>query len=75
VLGGAFAVLLAWFGPGAARVRRGGRVLVAAVTRDHRTGWVLAAVVVVAAWVLGLWWESYGTTWWPGTPPEFPTWL
>ncbi|HSK55857.1 MAG TPA: serine/threonine-protein kinase [Jiangellales bacterium] len=75
VLGGAFAVLLAWFGPGAARVRRGGRVLVAAVTRDRRTGWVLAVVVAVAAWVLGLWWESYGTTWWPGTPPEFPTWL
>jgi len=77
VLGGAFAVLLAWFGPGAARVRRGGRVLVAAVTRDPRAGWVVAVVVAVAAWALGLWWESYGTNWWPASPPEFqfPTWL
>jgi hypothetical protein len=77
VLGGAFAVLLAWFGPGAARVRRGGRVLVAAVTRDPRAGWVVAVLVAVAAWALGLWWESYGTNWWPGSPPEFqfPTWL
>jgi hypothetical protein len=77
VLGGAFAVLLAWFGPGAARVRRGGRVLVAAVTRDPRAGWVVAVLVGVAAWALGLWWESYGTNWWPGSPPEFqfPTWL
>ncbi|HEU4491750.1 MAG TPA: serine/threonine-protein kinase [Jiangellales bacterium] len=77
VLGGAFAVLLAWFGPGAARVRRGGRVLVAAVTRDPRAGWVVAVLVALAAWALGLWWESYGTNWWPGSPPElqFPTWL
>jgi hypothetical protein len=77
VLGGAFAVLLAWFGPGAARVRRGGRVLVAAVTRDPRAGWVVAVLVAVAAWALGLWWESYGTNWWPGSLPEFqfPTWL
>ncbi|HSK27072.1 MAG TPA: serine/threonine-protein kinase [Jiangellales bacterium] len=75
VLGGAFAVLLAWFGPGASRVRRGGRVLVTALARDPRVGWTVAAVVAVAAWVLGLWWESYGTNWWPGSPPGFPGWL
>ena len=65
--GGAVALLLMWFGPGTARVRHGVRVLAAPLDRDLRWAWSVTGLFLALTWALVLWWDSYGTSWWPGT--------
>ncbi len=65
--GGAVALLLMWFGPGTARVRHGVRVLAAPLDRDPRWAWSVTGLFLALTWALVLWWDSYGTSWWPGT--------
>lgn len=72
LVGGAVALLLAWWGPGSNRFRHGIRVLVMPLQRDQRAGWVICAILVVIAWVLVLLWDSYGTSWIPDTGPPNP---
>ncbi len=73
---GLTAGLTAWGGPGSSTVRRGLRIALAATQQAPRGGWVVAGLVVAGAWLLGLWWESYGTSWWPyAGPPGLPGWL
>ena len=67
LVGGAVAVLLMWFGPGTARVRHGVRVLAAPLDRDLRWAWSVTGLFLALTWALVLWWDSYGTSWWPGT--------
>ena len=64
--GGAIALLLTWLGPGTARVRHGVRVLAAPLDRDLRWAWSITGLFLVLTWALVLWWESEGTSWWPG---------
>ncbi len=70
VAGGAGA-LMAWSGPGAKRPRAVGTWAIIRLTRDRRAGWVLPAALFVVAWVFGMAYESYGTSWWPGQPPDW----
>ncbi|MGH8824551.1 MAG: protein kinase domain-containing protein [Jiangellaceae bacterium] len=67
--GGAVALLLVWLGPGTARVRYGVRLLAAPLARDARWAWSVAGLFLALTWVLVLWWEAYGTSWFPGTGP------
>ncbi|MGH8827999.1 MAG: hypothetical protein ACRDVZ_10485, partial [Jiangellaceae bacterium] len=72
LVGGAVALLLAWWGPGSNRFRHGIRVLVVPLERAQRVGWVICAILVVIAWILVLLWDSYGTSWIPDTGPPNP---
>jgi hypothetical protein len=68
VAGGAVAGWIAWSGPGSLRVRRG-TVLLARGGPSERATWVLAGTLLAAAWGVAMWWESYGTHWWPAAGP------
>ncbi|HMG31924.1 MAG TPA: protein kinase [Jiangellaceae bacterium] len=70
--GGAVALLLVWLGPGTARVRYGVRLLAAPLDRDARWAWAVAGLFLALTWVLVLWWDAYGTSWFPGTGPPSP---
>lgn len=70
--GGAVALLLVWLGPGTARVRHGVRVLAAPLDRDVRWAWSVTGLLLALTWALVLWWDSYGTSWWPGLGPPNP---
>lgn len=72
VIAGLVVVLVGWFGPGARRVRRGGEVMLGSLRRYRKVGWALAALLMAAAWAAGMWWESFGTTWWPSDTPPWP---
>lgn len=73
---GLAAGLTAWGGPGSSAVRRGLRIALAGPGQAARAGWVVTCLVVAGAWLLGLWWESYGTSWWPyAGPPRLPSWV
>jgi serine/threonine protein kinase len=65
---GVAAALAAWWGPGSSRVRRGAQL---ALVRHPAPAWrwALAATLVVLAWGLAMWWESFGTQWWPSSAP------
>jgi hypothetical protein len=70
--GGAVALLLIWFGPGTSRVRYGVRLLTGPLDRDARWAWAIAGFFLALTWVLVLWWDAYGTTWFPATGPPNP---
>jgi serine/threonine protein kinase len=70
--GGAVALLLIWLGPGTARVRYGVRLLAGPLDRDARWAWSVAGLFLALSWVLVLWWDAYGTSWFPGTGPPNP---
>ena len=63
--------LMGWSGPGAKRPRAVGTWAIIRLTRDRRAGWVLPAALFALAWMLGMAYESYGTNWWPGQPPDW----
>jgi hypothetical protein len=69
LVGGAFALLLLWFGPGTARFRYGVHVLVAPLDRNPRLAWTIGAVFLALTWAVVLIWDSYGTSWAPGSGP------
>jgi serine/threonine protein kinase len=69
LIGGAITFLLLWFGPGTARFRYGVHVLAAPLDRDRRWAWAVVAVFLVLTWAIVLIWDSYGTSWSPGTGP------
>ena len=69
LLGGVLALLLLWFGPGTARFRYGVYVLAAPIDRNPRWAWTVGGVFLVLTWVLVLVWDSYGTSWAPGSGP------
>jgi hypothetical protein len=69
LVGGAFALLLLWFGPGTARFRYGVHVLVAPLDRYPRWAWTIGAVFLALTWAVVLIWDSYGTSWAPGSGP------
>ncbi|HET6729383.1 MAG TPA: protein kinase [Jiangellaceae bacterium] len=69
LVGGAFALLLLWFGPGTARFRYGVHVLVAPLDRSPRWAWTIGAVFLALTWAVVLIWDSYGTSWAPGSGP------
>ncbi len=69
LLGGVLALLLLWFGPGTARFRYGVYVLAAPIDRSPRWAWTVGGVFLVLTWVLVLIWDSYGTSWAPGSGP------
>lgn len=65
-IGGAFAALAAWWGPGGASLRRGSRSLVRGVTPTATAAQVLAGVVVVAAVAMAVSGVVRGgPQWWP----------
>ncbi len=68
---GVAGALVAWTGPGARRPREVGLWAITRITRSRRAGWVLPAGLFVVAWVLGMAYESYGTSWWPGEIPDW----
>ncbi|HEY9411414.1 MAG TPA: hypothetical protein VIP77_17680, partial [Jiangellaceae bacterium] len=70
--GGAMTLLLAWWGPGAARFRHGIRVLAAPLERSPRAAWIVCGLFAALAWVFVVVWESFGTSWWPGSGPPNP---
>ncbi|HET6685670.1 MAG TPA: protein kinase [Jiangellaceae bacterium] len=70
--GGAVALLLVWLGPGTARVRYGVRLLTGPLDRDARWAWSVAGLFLALTWALVLWWDAYGTSWFPGTGPPNP---
>jgi hypothetical protein len=70
--GGAVALLLVWLGPGTARVRYGVRLLAGPLDRDARWAWSVAGLFLALTWVLVLWWDAYGTSWFPATAPPNP---
>jgi hypothetical protein len=63
LVGGAIALLLAWFGPGAARIRHGVRALAAPLDRSPRAAWITLGVLIASSWVLLLIWEGIGSGW------------
>ena len=68
VVGGAFAGLTAWWGPGGASLRRGSRSIVRGLTPGEAAGQVAAGILlVVAAVVLATALTGSGPTWWPRT--------
>lgn len=67
--GAAVALLLVWLGPGTSRVRHGVRLLTGPLDRDARWAWVIAGFFLALTWVLALWWDAYGTSWFPGAGP------
>jgi hypothetical protein len=40
--------------------------------RDARWAWSVAGLFLALTWVLVLWWDAYGTSWFPGTGPPNP---
>jgi hypothetical protein len=72
LLGGVLALLLLWFGPGTARFRYGVYVLAAPIDRSPRWAWTVGGVFLALTWVLVLIWDSYGTSWAPGSGPPNP---
>lgn len=66
-------VALIWRGPGAVRTRRGMHVMVEPLNRTPRGAWVPIAVLVVAACMFALSWESYGAVWWPADGAPSPS--
>ena len=74
--GAAAALLVGWWGPGGATLRRGTRVLVRAVTPGSHGSAIVAGVLVLAAAVVGLISQSSGfePTWAPLTDDPF-AWL
>jgi hypothetical protein len=69
VVGGLVALLLLWFGPGTARFRYGIHVLAAPIDRNRSWAWTVAGVFLALTWALLIVWESYGTSWAPGSGP------
>jgi hypothetical protein len=69
LVGGAVTLLLLWFGPGTARFRYGVHVLTAPLDRNRRWAWTVAGVMLALTWALLIVWESYGTSWAPGSGP------
>jgi Protein kinase domain len=67
--GGAVALLLVWLGPGTSRVRYGVRLLTGPLDRDARWAWAIGGFFLALTWALVLWWDAYGTSWFPGTGP------
>ncbi|WP_226346341.1 serine/threonine-protein kinase [Agilicoccus flavus] len=70
----AVALLFAWWGPGGGGVRTGSRLVVTGLTPGPWTPWSVAALLLIAAAVLGV--RTQGTaidpSWWPmvGSPTE-----
>jgi hypothetical protein len=72
-VGGFLGLLMCWWGPGGARLQRGSRALLRAVTPGRgATGFVVATFVVVGAG-LGAWaWMRGGQPdWFPWSPDNF----
>ena len=68
VVGGVFAGLTAWWGPGGASLRRGSRSIVRGLTPGEAAGQVAAGILlVVAAVLLAVAVTGDGVTWWPRT--------
>lgn len=69
-VGGLIAVLMAWWGPGGASLRRGTRSIVRGASPGPRSAQVITVVALVVAVGLGLWAIQHGVpSWWPGQAP------
>jgi hypothetical protein len=74
VVGGIIGLLMAWWGPGGASLRRGSRSLVRALAPGEGTADLVVAAFVLIAAGLGAWaWHRGGQPdWWPWTLGQFP---
>jgi serine/threonine protein kinase len=69
-VGGLLAVLMAWWGPGGASLRRGTRSVVRGISPGEVGARIVTALAVVAALLLIAWVASRGgPTWWPRSGP------
>ncbi len=69
-VGGVLAVLMAWWGPGGAGLRRGTRSLVRGVAPGDTAAQLVTGLALVLAFGLVVWAVTHGSpTWWPRTDP------
>ena len=74
VVGGFIGLLMAWWGPGGASLRRGSRSLVRGVAPGKVATAIVVTTFVLTGVGLGVWaWLRYGQTdWWPWVSGQFP---
>jgi hypothetical protein len=73
VVGGFLGLLMCWWGPGGARLQRGSRALLRAVTSGRGATELLVGTFVLIGAGLGAWaWVRNGQPdWWPWSPEHF----
>jgi len=74
VVGGSIGLLVGWWGPGGASLRRGSRSLVRGVAAGRLATDIVVATLLLLGAGLGLWaWLRHGQPdWWPWAPGQFP---
>jgi len=74
VVGGFVALIMSWWGPGGASLRRGSRSLVRGMARDGALTGIVVTLLLILAAGLGAWaWVRLGQPdWWPWAPGPFP---
>ena len=74
VVGGFIGLLMGWWGPGGASLRRGSRSLVRGVAPGTVATRLVVAMFVILGAGLGVWaWMHHGQTdWWPWVSGQFP---
>jgi serine/threonine protein kinase len=74
VVGSAFGLLMSWWGPGGASLRRGSRSLVRGLSPGRAVSTIAVAVFVLLGAGLGVWaWRHHGElNWWPWVSGQLP---